>query len=65
MEYKPTSIFCPKCKRKVATHKGRGQINIDVKCSRCEKLVVFNPTTGETVIRPIPPRTTSSGIRFY
>lgn len=65
MEYEKVNIYCPRCKRKVATCSSRGSLAIDVKCKRCEKLVIYIPKTKETLIKPMPPRATSSGMRFY
>ena len=61
----PKTIYCPKCGRKVATWDGRRTINIVKKCNKCNKLVIFNIEKQETEIKEIPPRTSSSGIRFY
>jgi endogenous inhibitor of DNA gyrase (YacG/DUF329 family) len=65
MEYEKTSIYCPLCKRKVAVHDGRGTLYIDVKCGQCNKLVIYKPDTKETIVRRLPERATSSGLRFY
>ena len=61
----PKTIYCPKCGRKVATWDGRSTINISAKCKKCNKLVVYNVENEKTEIKAIPPRTTSSGMRFY
>ena len=61
----PKTIYCPKCGRRVATWDGRSTINISVKCKKCNKLVVYNVENEKTEIKEIPPRTTSSGMRFY
>ena len=61
----PKTIYCPKCGRKVATWDGRSTINILVKCKKCNKLIVYDIEKQETEIKAIPPRTTSSGMRFY
>ena len=61
----PKTIYCSKCGRKVATWNGRSTINISVKCKKCNKLVVYNVENEKTEIKEIPPRTTSSGMRFY
>lgn len=65
MEYKTKAIICPQCNIKVGTHDGRSTIPKSVKCNVCNKLVVYNPETGKTEIKPIPPRTQGSGMRFY
>ena len=61
----PKTIYCPKCRRKVATWDGRSTINILVKCKKCNKLVVYDVESEEVKIKAIPPRATSSGMRFY
>lgn len=61
----PKTIYCPKCGRKVATWDGRSTINIVKKCNKCNKLVIFNIEKQKTEIKEIPPRTSSSGMRFY
>lgn len=58
-------IYCPKCGRKVAMHDGKSEINKAVKCSKCKKLVLFNPITGEVKNIPVPDRKCSSGKRYY
>lgn len=59
------NIYCPICKRSVAHWNGKTQITIEAKCKKCNKLVVFYPTTKETGIKPLPKATTASGKRFY
>ena len=62
---KPKTIYCPKCGRKVATLDGRSTINISARCKKCDKLVVYDVENEKTIIKEIPKRTTSSGMRFY
>ena len=61
----PKTIYCPKCGRKVATWDGRSKNNVSAKCSKCRKLVVYDVENEKTIIKEIPKRTTSSGMRFY
>ena len=61
----PKTIYCPKCGRKVATWDGRSINNVSAKCSKCRKLVVYDVESEEVKIKEIPPRTSSSGMRFY
>lgn len=61
----PKKIYCPKCGRKVATWDGRSTNNISVKCKKCNKLVVYDVVNKNAEIKEIPPRTSSSGMRFY
>ncbi len=58
------TIYCEKCGRRVASHDGRSTNVIVVDCKKCNKRVVFNPATLETVMKEIPPRNTSSGMTF-
>jgi ribosomal protein S27E len=65
MDSDTLNIYCPCCKRKVAVYNTKATIAIDVKCKRCNKLVIYIPKTKETLVRPLPERVTSSGLRFY
>lgn len=57
-------IYCPKCKRRVAEYDGKATVNIITKCRNCNKRIVYHIDTGETEIKEVPPRTTSSGMEF-
>lgn len=59
------AIYCPKCKRQVATYDGKASVNIEVNCKKCKRRVVFYPCSGETKTKKIPPRQCGSGITFY
>lgn len=59
------TIYCPSCKRKVATWDGKSTINIQVKCNKCKKLVVYKIDSEQTIIKDLPERSQSSGMRFY
>ena len=59
------TIYCPKCRRKVATWDGKSKINIQVKCNKCKKLVVYEIDSEKTIIKDLPKRNQSSGMRFY
>lgn len=61
----PKTIYCPNCGRKVGTYDGRSTLNHISKCIKCNKRVVYHVDTKKTEIKNIPPRTTSSGTRFY
>ena len=61
----PKTIYCPRCGRKATTWDGRSRMDAIGKCSKCKKLVVYNPANKEITIRNIPFREQSSGIRFY
>lgn len=60
----PKTIYCPRCGRKVTTWDGRSTINIVSNCKKCRKRVVYHVDTEKTEIKDIPPRNTSSGMRF-
>ena len=59
------NIYCPLCGQKVARYDGHAKMNVIVNCKKCNKQVVYVVRTGITQTRPIPPRATSSGVRFY
>lgn len=61
----PKTIYCPKCGRKVATWDGKSKINIVVNCRNCYKRIVYNVDSGETAIKNIDKRNTSSGMTIY
>ena len=60
-EYQKKSVFCPNCNSKVATWDGRSTIDVIVNCRKCYKRVIYRVATGETEIKRIPIRGTSSG----
>lgn len=64
-ESKKKTIYCPSCKRRVATWNGQSIINLIINCKKCKKRIVYHVDTGETEIKNIPPRNTSSGMTFY
>ena len=59
------TIYCPQCKRKVATWDGKSFTTINVNCRNCAKRIFYYPSEDKTEIKNIPQRTTSSGLRFY
>lgn len=59
------TIYCYKCGRKVATWDGKSKIDIQVKCKKCKKLVVYEIDSEQTIIKDLPQRSKSSGMRFY
>ncbi len=59
------NINCPACGDKVATWDGRSSMNVIANCKKCRKRIVYHVDTGETDIKDIPPRSTSSGMQFY
>lgn len=58
-------IYCPRCKKKVATWDGKSGINVIVNCRKCNKRVVFDVQTREIKLKDIPKRNTSSGKTFH
>ena len=63
-ERKKKTIYCPDCNRKAfEIYEGSGMV-VSNKCSKCKKLVVYNPRYG-VILKPIPERHCSSGTRFY
>lgn len=63
-EYKPKTIFCPSCNRKVGAWDGRSSINLITRCKNCNKRVIYHVSTGEVEIKPLPQRNCSSGLTF-
>lgn len=61
----PKTIYCPKCGRKVATWDGKSTIDIQVKCNKCKKLVVYKIDSEKAIIKDLPERSQSSGMRLY
>lgn len=60
----PKTIYCPKCGRKVGIYDGKSSTNLISKCKHCRKQVIYDIKTGETKVKPLPQRTTSSGVTF-
>ena len=64
-DYLKKEIYCPECERLVGTYDGKSRINPQIKCKRCNKLVVYDIETGKRELKLIPERTQGSGMRFY
>lgn len=62
---KDLDIICPSCKRVVIKADKRDYHTNYIKCSKCNKLVVYTPCTREVRNAKIPARQSSSGKRFY
>lgn len=60
----PVKVYCPKCNRYVGTYDGKSSINLITRCRNCRIQVVYDIKTGETKTKPLPQRTTSSGVTF-
>lgn len=60
----PKTIYCPRCGRATCHYDGRQTINPIGKCKKCHKLVVYDIEKDEVVMKNIPKRDCSSGMRF-
>lgn len=58
------TVYCPICGRRVGEYDGKSSMNLITRCRKCRKQIVYYIKTGETKVKPIPPRATSSGITF-
>lgn len=63
--YKPKTIYCPQCNRKIGTYDGRSSINLIMHCKICQKRIVYYVNVDEVETKPIPPRGCSSGLTVY
>lgn len=59
------TIYCPRCKHKVAHYDGKSQINIIANCKKCKKRIVYHVDTDKVELKNIPKRPCSSGMTFY
>ena len=57
-------IYCPKCNSHVGTYDGKSSVNFVTRCNKCRKRVIYDIATGETRIKELPARATSSGMTF-
>lgn len=57
-------VYCPKCGRRVGKYDGKSSINLITRCNHCRKQVIYDIETEETRIKPLPARTTSSGMTY-
>ena len=64
MEYKPITIYCPRCGRKTGTHDGRGTLPKTTKCSKCNVRVIYNPKTMQTKVKRFEQGFSSAGKMF-
>lgn len=65
MTFEKIPVYCPKCNRQVLTYDGRATVNLTAKCSKCQRLVTFKPSTRTTEIKEVPLREQNSGSRYY
>lgn len=59
------TIYCPQCGRKVMTYDEKAKNIQRTACNKCNKLVIYKPSIDEVKLDKIPPRNTSSGMRYY
>lgn len=64
-EDRAKTIYCPQCYRKCGIYDGKSQINKEMRCRKCNKLIVYDVKSGNISVKPIPQRTQGSGVRFY
>lgn len=57
--------YCPKCGHKIMSWNGITLQPISVKCKTCNKLAVFYPMTKKVLLKDLPDREQTSGMRFY
>lgn len=65
MEREAKTIYCPQCYRKVGVYDDKSSINPQMKCRKCNKLIVYDIGSDTVGIKKIPERTQGSGVRFY
>ena len=53
MKIKPKPIYCKRCGRQVATYDGKASANIEVKCKKCNVLVIFRPINGTVELKEL------------
>ena len=58
-------IYCPRCGKQIFKSYDFIGSYLERKCEKCKKLVTYDADTGRIVMRKIPERNTSSGMRFY
>ena len=65
MEREAKAIYCPQCKRKCGRPDGKSQINKEMRCRKCNKLIVYDIATDTVSVKKIPERICGSGVRFW
>ena len=65
MEITKKKIYCPRCHRQIGNLDTRSTIDVIANCRRCHRQIIYRIKTGETEVRFIPPRNSSSGMTFY
>lgn len=57
-------VYCPICGKKTGTYSGMTEDVHVSRCRKCNKRVIYNPLTGETICKRFPEKNTSSGVSF-
>ena len=65
MEFQKIPVMCPKCDTKVMTWNGITKIPMTTRCTACNNIVIFDPSTQTTKISVEPSRASTSGKRYY
>lgn len=65
MENKDKTIECPNCGAFLAMADSNDLSTHKLVCKKCRKWIWYVPKTNELTIKQAPPRTSSSGKRFY
>jgi transposase-like protein len=58
-------IYCPLCKRKMFEVREGFGLAVKKKCKNCKRLIVYTPNEKYPLVKPVPPRNTSSGAIFW
>lgn len=65
MEREAKTIYCPQCYRKVTEYDGKSSIKPQVRCRKCNKLIVYDIKSDTVSVKKMPERICGSGVRFY
>ena len=57
-------VYCPKCKSLVGHIFFDRQKTLETRCRNCRIKIKYDVASGRSRYEPIPPRTTSSGVRI-
>lgn len=57
-------VLCAKCGRRIGTTLLKINTVQVFNCRNCWKMNVYDPTTGECKLKPLPERKSSSGMTF-
>lgn len=62
---KEVRIYCPTCGRYIFSATDKTTMVLEMKCRKCNLLVVYDGRNGKVKNSYIPKRKTSSGKRFF